>query len=272
MRLKLFGLILLAPIGAAVAQNVPPASPRVVEKPAALTADGIPPVPAELAERTRPYMEFRTATFTSWNPRDRSMTIMTRFANTAQVHRVARPMGAREQLSFEAEPLSGGWSPNGDVLLVRKDIGGNEFFQLYTLANGRLSLLTDGQSRNELGAWSRDGSLIGYSSTRRNGSDSDLYVMNPRDRSTDRMVAQVRGGGWGIVDFSPDNARAVVIEYVLCVDHQVQPPPARPSDRADDADRRSQKHNRLRRSAICPGRQALGDFGRRLGVPAARHR
>ena len=214
MRLKLFGLILLAPIGAAVAQNVPPASPRVVEKPAALTADGIPPVPAELAERTRPYMEFRTATFTSWNPRDRSMTIMTRFANTAQVHRVARPMGAREQLSFEAEPLSAGWSPNGDVLLVRKDIGGNEFFQLYTLANGRLSLLTDGQSRNELGAWSRDGSLIGYSSTRRNGSDSDLYVMNPRDRSTDRMVAQVRGGGWGIVDFSPDNARAVVIEYV----------------------------------------------------------
>jgi hypothetical protein len=35
-------------------------------------------------------MEFRTAGFTSWNPRDRSMTITTRFGNTSQVHAVAR--------------------------------------------------------------------------------------------------------------------------------------------------------------------------------------
>ena len=64
-----------------------------MEKPAALTADGIPPVPAELAARTRPYMEFRTAGFAGWNARDRSMLITTRFGNTAQLHRVATPMG-----------------------------------------------------------------------------------------------------------------------------------------------------------------------------------
>ncbi len=187
----------------------------VVEKPAALIADGVPAIPAALAAETRPYMEFRTAGFAGWNAADRSMLISTRFGNTAQIHRVATPMGAREQLSFEVEPVGGRWSPAGDVLVVSKDRGGDEFFQLYTLAEGRLALLTDGgRSRNSFGAWSQDGRLIGYSSTRRNGRDSDLYVMDPRDPSTARMVAEVSGGGWGIADFSPDGRTAVVVERI----------------------------------------------------------
>jgi dipeptidyl aminopeptidase/acylaminoacyl peptidase len=187
-----------------------------VEKPAALIADGIPPVPDELAANTRPYMEFRTASFSDWNPVDRSMLIATRFGNTAQLHRVAGPGADRRQISFEVEPVGrGAYAPGrGDVLIVQKDIGGNEFYQIYTLANGRLNLLTDGKSRNGFGAWSHDGKLIGYSSTRRNGADTDLYVMDPRDRSTDRMVAQVKGGGWQIADFAPDSRRAVVVEYI----------------------------------------------------------
>ncbi|HEY5711152.1 MAG TPA: prolyl oligopeptidase family serine peptidase [Allosphingosinicella sp.] len=214
MRLKLLAAILVLPLTAALAQTERAAAPAAVEKPAALVADGIPPVPAELAGRTRPYMEYRTAAFDGWNSRDRSMLIGTRFGNTAQLHRVAMPMGAREQLSFEVEPVQGGWSPNGDVLVAQKDVGGSEFFQLYTLADGRLTLLTDGSSRNEFGAWSHDGRWVGYSSTRRNGTDSDLYVIDPRQPSTNRMVAQVQGGGWQITDFSPDGRSAVAIQYI----------------------------------------------------------
>ena len=40
----------------------------------------------------------------------------------------------------------------GDVLLASKDVGGNEFFQLYTLADGQLRLITDGRSRNQFNA------------------------------------------------------------------------------------------------------------------------
>jgi len=155
-------------------------------------------------------MEYRTANFSGWNASDKSMLIATRFGNTVQLHSVAGPMMARTQISFEVEPVGGGWSPKGDVLLVHKDIGGNEFYQLYTLKDGRMTLLTDGKSRNEVGAWSKDGRWIAYSSTRRNGTDSDLYVTDPRDPKSDHLVAQVQGGGWHVGDFAPDGATAVV--------------------------------------------------------------
>lgn len=187
-----------------------------VPKPAALIADGMPEVPAELAAETRPYMEFRTAGFVGWHPTERRMMIATRFANTAQLHLVAQPMGMRKQVSFEAEPVgNGSWAPKtGDVFVTQKDIGGNEFFQIHTLKDGKLTMLTDGQSRNSLSAWSDDGELIAYSSTKRNGTDTDLYVMNPRDPSTARMVAEVKGGGWSLAAFAPDKKSAVVGSYV----------------------------------------------------------
>ncbi|HET9354753.1 MAG TPA: S9 family peptidase [Sphingomicrobium sp.] len=186
-----------------------------VDKPAAITADGVPPVPDALAANSRPYMEARAAGFAGWNARDRSMLISTRFGNVSQLHSVAAPLMMRRQVSFEVEPVGGRWSPTGDVLVTTKDTGGDEFFQIYTLANGRLNLLTaGGKSRNEFSGWSPDGKLIGFSSTERNGTDSDLYVMDPRNPASKRRVAEVKGGGWGIADFAPGNARAAVIEYI----------------------------------------------------------
>jgi dipeptidyl aminopeptidase/acylaminoacyl peptidase len=211
-RLAPFVLALCA-VQAAAQVAAPPAA---VEKPAALVAEGMPAVPKALADRTRPYLEFRTASFASWHPTERSMLITTRFGNTPQVHEVKAPGAARTQISFEEDRIvSVSHAPaKGDVTVVMKDTGGNEFYQLYTLANGRLTLLTDGSSRNVLNAWADDGALLGYSSTRRNGADSDLYVMDPRNPRSDRRVAEVRGGGWNIVSFAPGNARAVVLEYL----------------------------------------------------------
>ena len=92
-----------------------------------------PIFPRELASATRPYMENRGAGFVGWHPVDKSMLVATRFGNTTQVHRVANPMGARKQVTFEEEPVGGAvWAPKtGDLMLVQKDIGGNEFYQIY---------------------------------------------------------------------------------------------------------------------------------------------
>ena len=207
---------LLTTISVLAAGMTAPVTAQTVQAPAAMVADGVPPVPDALRADTAPYMEFRTASFLGWNPATKGMLIATRFGNTGQVHEVAAPGAARTQLTFEAEPVvrASYARGKGDALLVSKDIGGNEFFQLYRYDGGRLKLLTDGKSRNIGGAWSRDGRLVGYSSSRRNGVDTDLYVMDPRDPATDRLVAQVSGGGWAIVDFTPDGASALVVNYV----------------------------------------------------------
>jgi dipeptidyl aminopeptidase/acylaminoacyl peptidase len=204
-----------APLGA---QNPaePPASPPApaVPVPAALTAEAMPPVPLELAARVRPYLESRGAGFAGWDPNTRAVLISTRFANVSQLHRVAMPMGARTQLSFEAEPVSGGYAPGkGDVIVVSKDRGGDEYYQLHALKDGRLTLLTDGKSRNQLNSWSSDGQLIGFTSTRRNGVDSDIYVMDPRDPASARMVHESQGGGWAVTGFSPDKRTAYLADY-----------------------------------------------------------
>jgi dipeptidyl aminopeptidase/acylaminoacyl peptidase len=187
-----------------------------VEKPTALVADGIPPVPDELADKTRPYMEFRSAGFRGWNPRTRGIAIVTRFGNVPQVHEVARPMAARRQVSFEPDTIAGASYSRGegDVMVVQKDVGGSEFWQLYTLTSGRLNLLTDGKSRNSMNAWSHDGRWLAYTSTRRNGADNDIYIIDPRNPKSDRLVAQVKGGGWGLTDFAPDGRTAIVANYV----------------------------------------------------------
>jgi dipeptidyl aminopeptidase/acylaminoacyl peptidase len=187
-----------------------------VEKPAAIVADGIPAVPDELAERTRPYMEFRTAGLQGWNPAKRSLAVTTRFGNTAQVHEVARPLGMRRQITFEADAISGASYARGkgDVLVVQKDVGGSEFWQLYVLDNGRLRMITDGKSRNAINAWSHDGRWLAYTSTRRNGADNDIYIVDPRNPAGNRLLAQVKGGGWGLADFAPDGRSAVVSEYL----------------------------------------------------------
>lgn len=214
---SLIALLLATAAAPAAAQAQPASAPAPVPAvpiPAALTAEEMPPVPLAIAERVRPYLEARGAGFAGWDPNARAILVSTRFANTNQLHRVEAPMGARTQISFEAEPVRGSYAPTrGDVILVTKDRGGDEYFQLHTLKDGRLTLLTDGKSRNQPGAWSKDGTLVGYSSTKRNGIDSDLYVMDPRDPASARMVHESKGGGWAITAFSPDNTAAYVVDY-----------------------------------------------------------
>ena len=211
----LFALCLLIPTARAAAQTAPDLAIPPGDN---LVAQGIPPIPAALAEQVGRYTDFRSAVFVDWHPTRREMLINTRFADTAQVHYVRMPGGARTQLTFYKEPARGGlFRPKrGDGFVFLKDVGGNEFYQLfrYNLAGGDVTMLTDGKSRNTGPEWSRDGALLAYNSTRRNGKDNDLYVIDPSDPKTDRRVAELEGGGWGVHDWSPDVKTLLVGEYI----------------------------------------------------------
>ena len=99
------------------------------------------------------------------------------------------------------------------MLVVSKDVGVGEFYQLYTLEAGALTLLTDGRSRNEGATWDREGNRLAYTSTRRNGTDSDIYIVDPRDPKSDRMVVSVKGNGWAMSAFAPGGKKAIVERY-----------------------------------------------------------
>ena len=81
----------------------PLARPAEAPKPAALVADGIPPVPDEIPASMRPYGESRSAVAQGWDAKTGALIVSTRFGNTAQLHTVSGPLMARRQMTFEAE-------------------------------------------------------------------------------------------------------------------------------------------------------------------------
>src|SRR2546428_13948448 len=95
-----------------------------------LVTDGIPPIPAGIAEEARRYNEFRTAAFWDWHPTRREMLIGTRFEDAQQLHLVKFPGGARTQLTFFPDPVSGAsYQPTrGEYIVFSKDVGGAELF------------------------------------------------------------------------------------------------------------------------------------------------
>jgi dipeptidyl aminopeptidase/acylaminoacyl peptidase len=183
-----------------------------------LVTENIPKIPASLVEEVGRYTDFRAAGLADWHPTKRQMLISTRFGDTAQVHQVAFPGGARTQLTFFPDSVGGAlYQPTqGNYLIFAKGSGGNERYQTYRydFATGKVTLLTDGKSRNSLGRWSSAGDQVVYSSTRRNGADADVYLMDPADAKSSRLLLEVKGGGWFPLDWSPDDRQILLAEYV----------------------------------------------------------
>ncbi|HSD28977.1 MAG TPA: S9 family peptidase [Vicinamibacteria bacterium] len=196
-----------------------PSKPAVIRPADNLVTDGIPEIPAAIAEAVGRYTEFRSAGFAGWHPSRREMLISTRFGDTPQIHEVRMPGGARRQLTFFPDRVGGASWPrrSEDYFLFAKDRGGDEFVQIHRLdvATGTITMISDGgRSQNYPGPWSHQGDRLAFSSTRRNGADRDVYVMDPRDPATARLLLEVKGGGWGPADWSPDDSKLLVSENI----------------------------------------------------------
>jgi dipeptidyl aminopeptidase/acylaminoacyl peptidase len=214
-RTTLVFALVLSPFVAFAAD--PPAKPPLTPADN-LVVDGVPAIPGDLPDQVGRYTESRAATLQDWHPARAEMLITTRFGDTNQVHQVTQPGGARTQLTFFPDRVeSASFEPSkGEYLIFHKGVGGAEFFQnyRYDFATGDITLLTDGKSRNSSPTWSNKGDRIAYTSTRRNGADTDVYIQSPTDPKTDRLLAELKGGGWDVVDWSPDDKQLLVIEGI----------------------------------------------------------
>jgi dipeptidyl aminopeptidase/acylaminoacyl peptidase len=212
---KYLTLVLAAFLGNAVSIQ---AQEATIAPPENIVAEGVPKIPASIAEAAGRYSENRAAFPADWHPQHREILIGTRFGNTFQAHLVKMPGGARQQLTFFQEPVYGGsFHPNGgDYMLFSKDTGGGEWYQFfrYDFSSGESTLLTDGKSRNTSAQWSTGGDWIAYSSTHRNSDDTELWAINPADRKTNHLVAQLKGGGWEPQDWSSDDKKILLVEGI----------------------------------------------------------
>ena len=184
-----------------------------------LITENIAEISKQLSNEVKKYSESRSASLGDIHPLTNEIIINTRFGSTPQLHRVSKSMGARTQITFFDEPVSAtSFEPlKGDYLVYSKDIGGNEFGQLFKLDLKTLqsTLLTDGgKSQNGGITWRKDGKGFYYASTKRNGGDRDIYYMDPNNPKSEKLILQVKGGGWGIQDISPDNKKLVLGEYI----------------------------------------------------------
>jgi len=183
-----------------------------------LAVKNIPPIPVSIVEKANQYAEFRTASLFDWHPTKREMLIGTRFADVPQVHVLKMPAGARTQLTFFPDRVQGAvfQRPKGNYFVFQKDVGGGEWYQYYRydLSTGEVTLLTDGKSRNLGADFAHNDSRFVYTSTRRNGKDTDLWIMDATNSKSDRMLLQLEGGGWWPNDWSPDDKNILLREEI----------------------------------------------------------
>jgi len=182
-----------------------------------LVVDGIPAISSSIIGDVKSYTESRGAGLVAWHPKKKEILISTRFGNSSQLHDVKMPGGDRKQITFFDEPVGGAnYEPkNGDYFIFNKDIGGNEFAQLYKfdINTKKVTLLTDGKrSQNGGVVWNKKENAIAYSSTSRNGADRDIYTMDPNNIASNKLVVQNIGGGWSIVDWSVNDEQLLVQE------------------------------------------------------------
>ena len=194
-----------------------------------LVIDGVPPIPADLTVRLNAYQNARSAGFLGWL--GDAALIATRFGEVSQLHRVDAPLGMRRQLTFGKEPVwDAAVSPNPQAsgFVFARDIGGGEFHQLFwhDLETGATTLLTDGKSRHSGVTWAPGGCRFAYTVAGHSGADWDIHTRTLSGADDDPsggcgvpgaesgIAVAGRGPGWYAADWSPDETRLLLIQYI----------------------------------------------------------
>jgi len=187
-----------------------------------LIYESIPPRDTQLAEHLGLYRQSRQATFLDWLP-DGSMLVTTRFGDVEQVHRIATPLGMREQLTFYPDPVSAARAPRvaatngqGNAFVFLKDQGGDENAQLYYYSSSaNVQQLTKGKFLHGSPVWSHDGKRVAFYGNERDGISYDVYVADiGGSTSAPRLVAGGQQDTWYPLDWSPDDRKLLLWKYV----------------------------------------------------------
>lgn len=107
-----------------------------------------------------------------------------------------------------------------DYMILTWDTDGNEQHRLYRwdMGTSEPELLTTESERAGFGAFEPNGTRMAYSSTRRNGTDFDVYLMDPLDPSSDERVLDVHGS-WAVAGWSSSTDRLLLVETLSSMEN-----------------------------------------------------
>lgn len=216
--------VLISTLAALAALTVPAAAQTSPQREmrGALQVENVRVTPADVSDRLRQYVNTRAAGFADWLP-DGGVLVLTRFGDTAQLHRVDQPMGARTQLTFYEERVTGASVRPGDgQILFTRDVGGDENYAGFLLDNatGRARQITQAGTRNEGFIWSDDGAQIAWSYVPAAEPNYDVYVSGPSDGAQPRRVLDAEGAVYP-ADFSADGRRLLLQRYISIAESQL---------------------------------------------------
>ena len=178
-----------------------------------LVFDGIPPLDGTLAAQVRRYEQWRQAAFLDWLP-DGSMLIATRFGAESQVHRVASPLGTREQLTFgEGSVIEARAQRSGSGFVFVRQTGA--YAQLFDYSGpGAARQLTQGNYLHGSPIWSHDRKRVAFYGTDRTGVNDDIYVVNIAAGTRPQLVVAGSTGAWRPLAWSQDDSKVLLLNTV----------------------------------------------------------
>lgn len=127
------------------------------------------------------YLNIRSAGSPTFSPDGRKIAFLTNITGTSQIWFVDANGGYPEQITAFNDNVSFvEWLPGGKGLIFGKAEGGNENTQFFWLSDdGSIykELTSDGKTRHNFGAVSKDGNYIFYTSNKRDKNWFDVYRM-----------------------------------------------------------------------------------------------
>jgi len=179
-----------------------------VPRPPAVTAEDVGRVGWRplLDDADRLWRSQGSKSLAGWTPDGSALLVLgRRWVLDVRLHLLTTPGAKPVFLPQIPRNVSGVWgAPGRDYLVLGWDSDGDEQHRLHRwdLGSEAPVPLTPEAERASFGAFEPDGRRMAYSSTRRNGADFDLYVMDPLDPRTDHRILEV-DGAWGVADWSP---------------------------------------------------------------------
>jgi len=226
------------PSGAGRAAPAPAsAGADIVAPNANLVVQGIPPIPAALADEVARYTDFPGHRFVDWHPLKAEMLVSHRKAgaDTTQIFRIGAALAEPEPLSSgDKDPVrNASYEPiRGDYIVFERGNGGDEAAQLYRLdlATRQTTLLTEPDQRHDMQGWLNRSSRLLYLSvpldrTAGGGSRAEisqtLSLMDPLAPQSARRLAELPGGGWNVGGVAWADGHATLTRYISAAESEI---------------------------------------------------